>query len=165
MEEDNNLLRRRRYSNAEKLSILRAINRLIGEGQLSIRAACQKMKIAPTQYRTWTTNQEQLSAWSNSKAKSCDTGPNSSLYVIEKELLKFIFELREQGIPVQISTVAVKANALMPSSWSKSRTRSDGWLDIKLCQGGLSGTVLCTEWAPMRAKNRLQKQQVWPLIT
>ena len=123
MEEGNNLLRRRRYSNSEKLSILRAVNRHIGEGQLSIRAACQQMKIAPKQYRTWSKNHEQLNSWNNNKAKSCDTGPNSSLYAIENELLKFIFELREQGIPVQISTVVVKASALMPSSWSKSRTQ------------------------------------------
>jgi hypothetical protein len=33
------------YSNTEKLSILRAVNRPIGEGQLSIRAACQQMQI------------------------------------------------------------------------------------------------------------------------
>ena len=100
------------YSDAEKLCILRAVNRHIAEGQLSIRAACQQMKIAPKQYRTWSKNQEHLCAWKNSKAKSCDTGPNSSLQEIEKELLKFIFELREQGIPVQISTVVVKASVI-----------------------------------------------------
>jgi hypothetical protein len=81
------------------------------------------MKIAPKQYRTWSKNQGQLNAWKNSKAKSCDTGPNSSLQDIEKELLNFIFELREQGIPVQISAVVVKASALMQPSWSQSRTR------------------------------------------
>jgi hypothetical protein len=121
----NILLQRRRcYSNAEKLCILRAVNRHIGEGQLSIRAACQQMKIAPKQYQnTWSKNQGQLNAWKNSKAKSCDTGPNLSLQDIEKELLNFIFELREQGIPVQISAVVVKASALMQPSWSQSRTR------------------------------------------
>jgi hypothetical protein len=81
------------------------------------------MKIAPKQYRTWSKNQGQLNAWKNSKAKSCDTGPNLSLQDIEKELLNFIFELREQGIPVQISAVVVKASALMQPSWSQSRTR------------------------------------------
>ncbi len=99
------------YSNAEKLCILRAVNRHIGEGQLSIRAACQQMQIAPKQYSkysTWSKNQEQLYAWKNTKAKNCDTGPNLSLQDIEKALLNFIFELREQGIPVQISTVVVK---------------------------------------------------------
>jgi hypothetical protein len=93
MEDNTNILLQRRlhYSNTEKLSFLRAVNRPIGEGQLSIRAACQQMKFPPKQYRTWSKNQEQLNAWKNSKAKSCNTGPNLSLQDIEKELLNFIF--------------------------------------------------------------------------
>jgi hypothetical protein len=76
------------------------------------------MKITPKQYRTcWSKNQEQLNAWKNSKAKSCNIGPSSSLQDIEKELFNFVFKLREQGITDQMSAVVTKTGALLDANF------------------------------------------------
>jgi hypothetical protein len=90
-----------------------------------------------------------------------NTFPNSSLQDIEKELLNFIFELREQGIPVQIFCSSGQSKRFDATFINQG----PDWLNIKWWQDGLSGIVLCTEWVPMRAKEHLQKQQLWPLIT
>ena len=56
----------------------------------------------------------------NGKAKSVCFGCESMLKSIEKDLLCYIFELREQGMIVQISTVILKANFLSRGLKSKS---------------------------------------------
>ena len=56
----------------------------------------------------------------NSKAKSIAKGTTSVLKPIENDLLKFIFELREQGFAVSISAVVIQASRLMSEFQRKS---------------------------------------------
>jgi hypothetical protein len=56
----------------------------------------------------------------NSKAKSTAKGPTSVLAPIKHDLLKFIFELREEGFAVSISAVVVRASQLMSEFQRKS---------------------------------------------
>jgi uncharacterized protein (DUF2236 family) len=58
---------------------------------------------------------------SNSRATSTAKGPISVLKKpIESDLLKFIFELREQGFAVSISAVVIQASRLMSKLQQKS---------------------------------------------
>jgi hypothetical protein len=56
----------------------------------------------------------------NLKAKSTATGPTTILKLIESDLLKFIFELREQGFAISISSIVIKASGLLPKFQQKS---------------------------------------------
>ena len=54
------------------------------------------------------------------KKKSVCTGPILQLKAIEEPLLRFIFELREQGMAVSHFMIAVKAASLSPDFAAKS---------------------------------------------
>ena len=110
--------RRRRITNAEKLAMLRTIQRRIAAG-CSINKACFDLKICPKQYRDWIKNIHAI-ALSNPRAKSSFPGPKSILAPVEKDLLAFIFQLREQGFAVSIKMILAKASTLMRSFRDKS---------------------------------------------
>jgi hypothetical protein len=71
------------------------------------------LNIIPKQYREWLTTSRAMLEHGNSKAKRSAKGPTSVLAPNEKDLLNFIFELREQGFAVSISAVVVQASRLM----------------------------------------------------
>ena len=61
----------------------------------------------------------------NANAKSVCKGVTSVLAPpIEDDLLKFIFELREQGFAVSISTVVIQAMRLMPADFQCKSSRA-----------------------------------------
>ena len=111
--------KRRRFANFERLAILRNARRRVEAGE-SIRAACRALNIIPKQYREWSTTSRAMVEHGNAKAKSTAKGPTSVLAPIENDLLKFIFELREQGFAVSISTVVIQASRLMSEFQRKS---------------------------------------------
>lgn len=110
--------KRRRFSNAERLAIVRNVRRRVQAGE-SIRSACGALNIIPKQYREWSKTSSAIINHS-SNAKSICKGPASILTLIEEDLLKFIFELREQGFAVSISAVVIQASRLMPEFQRKS---------------------------------------------
>ena len=114
--------RRRRYSVLEKLAIVRNVRRKIDMG-MSQRAACEDVNIHHTMYGVWARKAQEMQHARNNKARSLCPGPRSAvLQPMQDELLRFIFELREQGMPVSISMVASKAAQLSPTFSRKSRT-------------------------------------------
>ena len=116
-------IRRRRFTISDRLAIVRNIGRRIRAGE-SIRSACRALNIIPKQYREWSTSTEAFMGHGNPNARSTAIGAESVLKPIEEELLRFIFELREQGIAVSISAVALQAARLMPAFKEKnSRAR------------------------------------------
>ena len=113
------IAKRRRFANSDRLAIVRNVRRRVEAGE-SIRGACEALNIIPKQYREWTRMTTAMTEHRNPNAKSTCEGPISVLMPIEDELLKFIFELREQGYAVSISTVVIQASRLMPDFKRKS---------------------------------------------
>lgn len=111
--------KRRRFANFERLAIVRNVRRRVEAGE-SIRGACRALNIIPKQYREWSTNLRAIIEHGNLKAKSTSAGPTTILKPIENDLLKFIFELREQGFAVSIGAIVIKASRLMPEFQRKS---------------------------------------------
>jgi DDE superfamily endonuclease len=113
--------KRRRFTIQEKMSLVRAIRRKVEMCQVSLRKACIDANIHHKQYLTWTDQIATMSDAKNIKAKSSCAGRESILKVIEADLLRFIFELREQGMGVTTTMVILKAASLNRSFREKSR--------------------------------------------
>jgi transposase-like protein len=111
--------RRRSFSNMEKLALVRNVKRRVSANQ-SIRSACEELKIIPKQYREWLKKVPDL-ARANSQARSLSRGPPSILTPFDDELLRFVFELREQGMAVSILTIVIKAAQLSREFREKNR--------------------------------------------
>ena len=86
--------------------MVRHVKRRLEEGG-SIRGACRELNIIPKQYREWAKMTDDFRAHGNANAKSVCLGVTSVLQPIEDDLLKFIFELREQGFAVSIRAVVM----------------------------------------------------------
>ena len=110
--------KRRRFTNAERLAIIRNVRRRVEAGE-SIRGACRALNIIPKQYREWLRTSTAIINH-NANAKSTAKGPRSILPPIEEDLLKFIFELREQGFAVSILAIVIQASRLMVDFQRKS---------------------------------------------
>jgi hypothetical protein len=102
--------KRRRFANSERLAIVRNVRRRRVEAGESIRGSCRSLNIIPKQYQEWLRASLAMMEHSNSNAESTANGPTSVLTPIEDDLLKFIFELREQGFAVSISAVVIQAS-------------------------------------------------------
>ena len=100
--------KRRRFTIQEKLCFIRNVKKRLENG-LSQRAACEELNIHHTLYSLWIKQLEEMRQTRNSKARSLCQGGLSSLAPIQEALLRFIFELREQGMGVSITMVMLKA--------------------------------------------------------
>jgi hypothetical protein len=117
--------RQRHYSAVlEKLAIVRnVLLRKIDMG-MSQHAACEDYVFRHhTMYGVWARKIQQMQHARNNKARSlCPSPPEAVLQPMQDELLRFIFELHEQGMPVSISImVALKASQISPVFSQKSR--------------------------------------------
>ena len=111
-------IKRRRFTNSERMAMVRSVKRRVAAGE-SIRGACRSLNIIPKQYREWNATMKEISEC-RPQAKSICKGCPSQLDPIESDLLKFVFELREQGFAVSTSTIVVKASTLMREFREKS---------------------------------------------
>ena len=109
---------RRHWSSAEKLALIRIVKKRKHEGK-SIRQACKELNICPKSYRNWIKVKPAIEK-SNPTACSVHPGRTSILAPHEPELLRFIFELREQGMQVSIAMVCRKAQLLSREFREKS---------------------------------------------
>ena len=87
----------------------------------SMRAACKALNVDHSLAVRWKKKEAALKAKLNQRAKSTHAGPPSILQQNETELLRFIFELREQGIAVKTENVMHKACSLNRELKEKSR--------------------------------------------
>ena len=110
---------RRRFSNREKLTYVRNVEKRIKEGK-AIREACRELRIQPKQYRSWKKTTAVM-VQRRPLAFTICKGRKSILDPMENELLAFEFELREQGMSVSISMVSTKASTLSREFREKSR--------------------------------------------
>lgn len=119
-EEDTSSGKRRRFSIQEKVSIVRTVRRLMQNDGMSRREACVDVNIHHTMHSAWMRQLKAMMDTRNIKSKALCPGRTSSLASHKNELLRFIFELREQGMAVSIQMVAVKAKRMIPGFASKS---------------------------------------------
>ena len=89
--------------------VVRNVRRHV-EADESIKGACRALNIILKQYREWSRMSTAMMEQSNSNTKSTAIGPTSVLTPIEDDLLKFIFELREQGFVVSVTAVVIQAS-------------------------------------------------------
>ena len=82
------------------------------ENGLSLRQACDAVGVHHSLLVCWRKQKARLMHIPNPSVKSTHIGMASILKEHEEVLLRFIFELREQGIQVSLGMVALKASLL-----------------------------------------------------
>jgi hypothetical protein len=112
---------RHRYTVREKITAMKWCARKVSEEQWSQRDCARRLRIAPKSLRNWKKQYAQMLEYKKS-ALSMTDGPQSQLAPIADELLRFIFERREQGLPVSRQTVVLKASKLLPEFSAKTFT-------------------------------------------
>jgi hypothetical protein len=112
---------------------------------LVVRQACADVNIHHKQYLSWKREYSSIENAQNPKAKSRSAGHDSILKPIEQDLLRYIFELREQGIGVKIDMVMRRAAAV-------SRVFRDKSPNITQRDVLPGVTALCIECQPMSRK-------------
>ena len=100
--------KRRRFTVQEKLCFIRNVQRRLENG-MSQRAACDELNLHHMQFTLWKKQMQQMQQRRNTKAKSLCQGRVSILSAVEQELLRYIFELREQGMLVSITMVMLRS--------------------------------------------------------
>lgn len=110
-----------RYTVREKITVMKWCAKKVLEEKWSQRACACRLGIATRSLNTWHQQYSQMLEYKKS-ALRMDDGPQSQLAPIAEELLRFIFERREQGIPISRSTVVMKASKLIPEFSAKSST-------------------------------------------
>jgi hypothetical protein len=106
-----------------KLEILRQVEEM-QQGGSSLRNAARAFNIQGNQIRRWRKQFDTGNAGvlrRNMKVRSFCTGSTSFLETFEDEILQWLFSLQEQGLPVLIGMVVLKARQVVGSSFqSKS---------------------------------------------
>ena len=112
---------RRRFSVSEKLTFMKKVKEKVKDG-CSIAEACRELNIHHSLYLRWEKNIEKFEVMKkkNFKAKSLGTGRQSELQEYEQELLRFVFELREQGMGVNLQMLILKISSLSREFRDKS---------------------------------------------
>ena len=113
-EEEAQKRRRRRWTNQEKLALVRVVKRRVASGE-SQYGVCKDLNVDPKQYRSWSNDSNNL-AKKRPKAKSTCDGMKSILAPVHDELLKFVFELREQGRSWQVLYKLTKSHTSFVST-------------------------------------------------
>ena len=97
--------------------------------QPSLRNAAREFNVQGNQIRRWKKQFENGSSSSkfrkkNMSARSFCAGRVSILEPVEDDLLQWLFSLREQGMPVSIGMVVLKAKKLVGSSFRSKSERA-----------------------------------------
>ena len=112
---NNNKCVRRRYSICHKLWTIRKVEEKMQEKDMSLRQACDAVGVHHSLLVRWRKQKSRLMHIPNASVKSTHSGMASILKEHQEVLLRFIFELREQGIQVSLGMVALKASSLSRS--------------------------------------------------
>ena len=114
---------RKSYTNKQKLAILNEVEKGIAEGQ-TLRSLARSFGLQPKQLREWKTKKTTL-ANARSGAKSIHTGHKSILHEFEEDLLRWFFELREQGMGISVRMMILKASELKADYRRRSARAKD----------------------------------------
>ena len=111
-----------------KLGLLTAAERLQHEKGMTLRKAAEELLVAHSLIVKWKKQQHTggeacpIMAMIKSKKKAAHAGPLGQLKSIEEDLLRVIFEYREQGVEVNTFLVVVQASSLSSEFKAKSYT-------------------------------------------
>ena len=108
-----------KYMIQEKLMILRQVRRQMNNGA-SQHSECNSINMNRKLINDWNKQLPQLIDATNNKAKSLCKGMKSCLFSFSDSLLSFIFELREQGMAVNMSMILMKAAKISRQFHEKS---------------------------------------------
>ena len=112
---------RHRYTNAEKLAILRVLDNLMVEHRMTQAQAADVLRVDTSCLTRWAQKKDELGAEPKKMHKLSEhTGPNSVLHDIELDLLNFIEEWRQKGFDVNRFTLLRKAGQLKPAILEKT---------------------------------------------
>ena len=117
---NNNKCVRRWYTICHKLWTIRKVEQQMQEKDLSLRQACDAVGVHHSLLVRWRKQKSCLMHIPNASVKSTHIGMASISKEHEEVLLRFIFELREQGIQVSLGMVSLKASSLSRSFKEKT---------------------------------------------
>jgi hypothetical protein len=93
------------------------------EGML-LRAAAEELRVSAANLSRWALQGlgeiDRLDKILRSKKKVALTGPVSQLKTIEDDLLRYVFELHEQGVEIHMLNIVLRASFLSPEFRAKS---------------------------------------------
>jgi hypothetical protein len=114
---------RMRYTARRKRGLVAASKRLQMEGR-SVHGAAAELFVSPTNLSKWASQGmgeiDSLDKILKSKKKAVLTGPASQLKPIKDALLHYIFELRKQGVMIDMFTIVLRASWISPKFRAKS---------------------------------------------
>jgi hypothetical protein len=113
---------RKRYCVKDKLNVLKKVKQMMDSDKVSFRAAAAKLSLDSGMVTRWKRDEDKLNQASSKKMKSMHTGRKPQLEVddVEKELLSWVFEQRQQGLAVSNVSVLIKAASLSRTFRQKS---------------------------------------------
>lgn len=125
---------RKKYSIVQKLSMVRTLEELTlndADGA-SLRAVARELGVDASVLHRWKMQRPRFEAFLsrvhvhvNTGAASLHCGRTSCINEIEDDLLAYIWEHREQGMPVSIRMVVNKAGQLLPAFRLKTDRAKD----------------------------------------
>ena len=108
-----------------KRGLVATAKRMMAEG-VSLRAAVSELRVSAANLSKWASQGmgeiDRLDKILRSKKKAALTGPSSQLKAIEGDLLRYIFEQREQGVEIKVFSVVLRASYMSPEFREKSFT-------------------------------------------
>ena len=116
--------RRKLFTNREKLHILSQIDERQQAGE-TLRGCCRHFNIQPSQVRRWMKTRGDISNPLAANRGSLHTGRVSILLGMEEELLRWFFELREQGFMVSVRLFTLRACELSAAFRRKTPQAKD----------------------------------------
>jgi transposase-like protein len=116
--------RRKCYTNREKLHFLEQIDERQTEGE-TLRSCCRHFGLQPSQVRRWRRVKEDLSRPGVANKASLHSGRASVILDLGENLLRWFFELREQGIIVSVRLFTLRACELCPAFRMKTARAKD----------------------------------------
>jgi len=112
--------KRRRYSLPESRGLLAKARHMQHAEGISLRSAAFRLGVAQSLLSAWSRRHSEIGDVALLRKKSVCLGPLGQLKPIEDTLLRFIFEMREQGMAVSTLMVTIKASQLSPEFAAKS---------------------------------------------
>jgi len=112
--------KRRRYTVRHTVGLVAKAQRMMETDRVSLRYASYRLGVSHSLLSKWSRRPAILRSIATLKKKSVCVGPLGQLKGIEEPLLRFIFEMREQGMSVSILMVIVKASSISAEFNSKT---------------------------------------------
>ena len=117
---ENRGVRKPAFSSGEKMKIVRAVEKMLGEEQISLGVAAARLGTTRQNLINWQKNAEALSDSQVENRLSLHKGPMSILDDITQELIEYITHWRERGFPVTRMCLVRKIGQLKPDFLTKS---------------------------------------------